>query len=194
MRPLLRVLTVLSFAGFVVAATLAFSVRAAPPGAGTDAGLDAGNRPLLDLLGSTPDRDAMAGSKSFGAPVTPPGFSGFGGLGTGGRELVRPAPRIIDVKISGPQSREAVEREVRHRLGTRFGVEACVFHTGDVNATLATTAAGAVSSVRIEVLGDAGALRGVDCLSTRLAELTLPPLKQPSTITLTLHLERATVR
>lgn len=143
MRSLLRLLTVLSFAGFVIAATLAFSVRAAPPDAGTDAG-----RPtLLQVLGTTPDRDAMAGSKSFGATVTPPGF-GFGGQGTGGRELVRPAPRIIDVKVSGPQSREAIEREVRHRLGTRFGVEPCVFHTGDVNATLAVTAVGTVSSVR----------------------------------------------
>lgn len=190
MRTLLQLLTVVSFTGFVIAATLAFSVRAAPPGQ-RDGGDDAGSgRALMDLLGSPPDRDAMAGSKSFGAPVTPPGFGGLGSRG----ELVAPTPRLVDVKVSGPQSREVVERKVRQHLGTRFGVEPCVFQSGDVTATLVVTAAGAVSSVRVEVLGDAGELRGVDCLSSRLRELTLPALKQPSTLMLTLHLERAQVR
>ena len=191
MRSVLRVLTVLSFAGFVVAATLAFSVRAAPPGQ-LDAGDDAGNgRALMDLLGSPPDRDAMAGSKSFGAPVTPPGF---GGLGLrGGGTFVAPLPRLVDVKVSGPQSREVVERLVRDRLGIRFGEERCVFDTGDVNATLEVSSAGAVRAVRVDP-GDAGTLRGMDCLSARLREVSFPPLKQPSTLTLTLHLERASVR
>lgn len=194
MRWFLRLLTVVSFGVFVVAATLAFSVRAAPPGP-LDGGSDAGSRPaLVELLGSTPERDALAGSKAFGAPVTPPGFSGFGGLGSGGGTFVAPSARLVDVKVTGPQAREVVERLVRRRLGIRFGDEPCSVQTGDVVATLDITAAGATRAVRVQVLGDAGPLQGIDCLSSRLGELVLPPLKQASTVTLTLHLEAARVR
>lgn len=193
MRSLLRLLTVVSFAGFVVAATLAFSVRAAPPGQ-PDGGGDAGQRSSLsDLLGSTPDRDALAGSKAFGASVTPPGFGGLGVRGGGSGTFVAPLARLVDVEVSGPQSREVVERLVRDRLGTHFGEEPCVFSTGDVRATLEVSSAGAVSAVRLDP-GDAGALRGMDCLSGRLRDLSFPALKKPSTLTLTLHLERAGVR
>ncbi|MBM4778670.1 MAG: hypothetical protein GQE15_13280 [Archangiaceae bacterium] len=190
MARLLRLLTVVSFAGFVIAATLAFSVRAAPPGR-PDGGGDAGQHSLSDLLGSPPDRDALAGSKAFGAPVTPPGFKGVGSIGGG--TFVAPHARLDDVEVSGPQSREVVERLVRDRLGTHFGEEPCVFSTGDVRATLEVSSAGAVSALRLDP-GDAGALRGMDCLSGRLRELVFPPQKKPSTLSLTLHLERAQVR
>lgn len=81
MRRLLRALTLVSFAGFVGGAMVAFSqgVRPSKPDAGVDAG------PGLVAIFGTSDRTYLAGSKSFGAPIAPGGLGGLGLRGLGAR-------------------------------------------------------------------------------------------------------------
>lgn len=201
MRQVLRLFTIISFAVFLIAAALAFSVRPASAAAAdpVDAGSADGGSPRSDgpqapignVLAGSGNREYLAGSKSFGASVAPEGFGGLGlrgggggeGLGIGGPGFR--APRVVDVVVTrGPLTVESARQLATAAVGVKFAEEPCVVRPGVFVVELVVSADGRVGSAR-ELPVDGGFIRGAACVVERATRRTAPKAKAPSTVLVT---------
>ena len=186
MRQVLRLLAVVSFGVFIIAAALAFSVRPARAQVtgSADAGAgDAGPSAIASVFGATGARSYLAGSKSFGASVVPQGQPG--GLGSGGNGgLGFAAPQVVDVVVRGSLSPEAARTLATSAAGVRFGEEPCDVRPGVFVLELAVSSAGRVDRAR-ELPVDGGFVRGAECVAERAKRRDVPKASGPSTVSIT---------
>ncbi len=196
MRTLVRWLTVLSFASFLVAATLAFSVRVSAAPSLTDGGVDAG---VQQIVVSEPQ--GFSSSKSFGASIAPPGtFNGLGGLrsarsredgGDAGTVLssrFSAGVSVEELSVRGALTESQARGTVRGAVGIRFGREPCVTSLSGLRAELTVKANGAVRAMRSTTPD--GGVEGLACFERLLTDATFPVAAAPSTISVTLRFHR----
>ncbi|MDP3231150.1 MAG: hypothetical protein Q8S33_12630 [Myxococcales bacterium] len=204
MRQLLRVFTIVSFAVFVITATLAFSVRPASA-AGTqpvDAGSSDGGparsgssqAPIGNVFGGSGDREYLAGSKAFGASVAPEGFGGLGLRGGGSGEgiggLGFRTPQVVDVVVAGgPLTRAEARQLATAAVGVRLAEEPCVVGPGVFVVELVVSPQGRVDSAR-ELPVDGGFVRGAECVVERAKKRVARKAKGPSTVLVTYEVGR----
>lgn len=196
MRTLVRWLTVLSFASFLVAATLAFSVRVSAAPSLTDGGVDAGVQQVV-----VGEPQGFSSSKSFGASIAPPGtFNGLGGLGSVSSledrgdagtvlsSVFSAGVSVEELSVKGALTEPQARRAVRGAVGIRFAREPCVTSLSGLSAELTVKANGAVRSVRSTTPD--GGIEGLACFEQLLSDARFPVAAAPSTISVTLRFYR----